>query len=249
MNKIVMIILLLIFSSHVNADEQDLTEVLQELNNEMPMVIDSNTTITEIKIKDGIITYFAELRGFDFENMDIEGVSKAQKISNIFSGCQNEDMSMFFELGYVVEYLYSTPTNEYFSTRIAPKDCEKINADDKLELADLFVDLNNDVVPIRLDSETELVSVRRSKNSVELVYEVTNYTKDELDLVLFEEFVKENSVAKNCVAPDTKLLIMEGISLIDTYIDKRGVSVFSYETDMSRCLDLLRTQINNSQQN
>lgn len=241
------IVLLLIVSTHANADKHDLTEVLQILNNEMPMVIDRNTTLTLIKVKDGIVYYFNELRGLDFENIDINRFSKAQRITNIFAGCQNEGVNMFFEFDYGIEYVYSTPTNEHFSTRIEPKDCEKINVNSKLALANLYVTLNNEVLPIRLDSETVWISVRRMTNSVELVYQLTNYKKDEIDLDYFEEYVIKNHASQNCVSPDGKLLIENGISFIDTFIDKRGVTVFSYETDVSKCLELLRTEINNNQ--
>ena len=50
-----------------------------------------------------------------------------------------------------------------------------------------------------------------------------------------KKFVEENSPAKNCAGPDTKLFLAKGITVFDTYLDKSGSTVFSFETDTSKC--------------
>lgn len=211
-------------------------EAFEKLNNETPIILDKNTKITEIRAENDSVIYSVILDGIDYESIDVSQFGKIQLITNLFTVCQNEDTKYLIKNGFDIEYEYFTSSKlGLFSNRIAEKDCQPFFGKDNSALADHYIELQLELVPMKLDSETNWINIKRSNNSIELVYEFVNYKKEELDLDAVRKFVEENSPLKNCAGPDTKVFLEGGITIIDTYVDKNGSMVYSFETDFSAC--------------
>ena len=223
------------YSNEANL-KKNLIAVAEKLNNETPIVVDKHTKITEVKVENDLVIYSVILDGFDYENIDVSRMSKMQMITNLFHVCQNDETTYLIKNGLNIEYEYFTPTNsDLFSNRITQKDCQPFYSSNFSAIVERFVELNREVLPMKLDAETNLINIKGTKSSIELVYELMNYNKNELDVNAVKKFVEENSPTKNCTSPDTKIFLNNGLSVIDTYLDKSGATVFSYETDSTKC--------------
>ena len=251
MVKIVIIILFLIVSSHANANEygrsayieQAIKDSIQEMKNKLPLAIDALHIATEVILKDGVVTLSYEMRGIDFENLDFDKYRKHRLLSTIITACTNDELRFYFDNGYSLRYIYFSPTEKLFNILIQPRDCKPIINNDIQQLVNRYIKLNKEILPMKLDSETEFINIRKRKNSIEFEFQTVNYKKDEIDLNTLEDYVKANMPIKRCTSPDSKLFLENGFNIIDTYIDNRGLSVLSYETSIGDCMDLLRSKV------
>lgn len=223
------------YSNHANFKKK-MIEAVEELNNKTPIILDRYTKIIEVKVEGDVVIYSATRDGLDYETVDLSRLSKSQLITNLFYACQNDESKSIINNGFDIEYEYFFPSKrERFSNRITEKDCQPFFGENISKLAERFIELQLELIPIKLDSETNLINIKRSNNSIELVYELVNYKKEELDLNVVKEVLEKHSAAKNCAGPDSKFFLDNGINFIDTFVDKSGLTIYSFETNLSKC--------------
>ena len=219
------------FSSQ-NAIEKQILE----MNEQMPIHLGENTSIVEVKLDDDVITYMGILRGLEFDEMNLAKFKAAQEITNLFFVCNNKDTKYLLNEDYSVSYNYSTQDGkDLFVNVISYTDCLPFNMKSSKDFGDFFVNLNRKILPMKLDLDTIWIDVRNSNGAMELVYQLTNYYKEELDVENFKKAVKNNSVQKNCIAPDMKILFEKGYIVTDTYVDRVGDVVYSFQTTRNMC--------------
>ena len=216
--------------------EESIVSAIEQLNERMPIAFDEDATLTEALIDGKIIILRGTLNRLEYYAVNLDKLQKSQKITKLFYACQSDRVTFWLRSGFNVRNEYYSPSGEFlFSNQISEKDCLPFFDKDKRNLVQYYIELQKDLLPRILDSETAWVDVRHSNNSIERIFQFTNYSKEELDINAVEKFVNTNSPSTNCVAPDAKVFFRRGLSVKDIYVDKNNKTVYSFETTKDMC--------------
>lgn len=90
-------------------------------------------------------------------------------------------------------------------------------------------------LPMKLDDDTQLVSLATYSNILIYNYELTNFIEGEIDTDQFNGIVKQTIMPPLCENKDLKDFIDAGVVIVYRYLDKNGTYVTEASKDLALC--------------
>lgn len=124
MKKMICAILALLpMASQAEISAKELNEIASYVNQNLPMMIDSETRLDNVFGFNNTLTYQATVVNYFSHEID-PAILQAMKPNMVNYLCTNPQTAYFFENGVSVQYDYSGKARKYItSITISPRDC------------------------------------------------------------------------------------------------------------------------------
>ena len=99
----------------------------------------------------------------------------------------------------------------------------------------LEADMMNKGLPVMVDNETRLDSVKIQKKDLYFNYTLVNWIKSDIDLEQLNSTMREKIKMNACETSDTRSLLEEGRSLFYVYKDKESTPVAEFMVILNDC--------------
>lgn len=224
------------YSSRNNLDVSKLQQDVASIQANLPNKIDALSTVTAVSLEDKVLKYAVTLDGVYLMTDDIDKLKAMQQSSNIISACLSPNLINGLINGLALEYEYTVSTSGIiFETRVAGDDCKPFVNGSNEGVADYFIRLQNDTVPLPVDADTTLIYFERVDETIEIIYQLHNWEIDNLDVPYFVEVINSEVVPNTCSTPVFKVMSERGFSYVLKYYDSQFKLIHDFIVDDSSC--------------
>lgn len=214
-----------------------LEDVVAKVNQTLPKSY-LGTRLERMHLEGDIVElYITVTDTFGLQTQQYDWFNKTTEIADWMISCMQPFYLQFLNNGISVKRLrQSEVSNLKFNTVINPSDCTYFKDANNEKLITKYLKQQNSILPVMVDSETELVHYKQKfGDTIEVTYKMINLDVNNIDIDLFSNKMTGYLMPNVCNASDFSVLLKRNVRFVLRYIDRSGTPFFKLPFNLDDC--------------